>query len=337
MAASSKTPAPASPSASVLLVSSLNEILLLHRVRSSSSFPSAHVFPGGNVDEFHDGDEGLYDSEKRHEDGPAYRKAATRETFEESGILLAKDVEIGDRERNEGRKRVHAREMRFGEWLNGRGGVPDVDGLIPFTRWITPTYLPKRFTTQMYLYFLPLSTRDKGLKSIPGGTIDGPKEFTVPEPTSDGGIEHTAARFLPPSQWLSMQMQGEIILPPPQVYLLSLIDLFLKPASDVKVLEEQRRRLMEFVESDERQTPFSQMCISPVMIRRQKSDGRSVLALHDPGYELRNTNRKGDDCRVVLSKFGTNGAPKSVEVRWKNEVLAEERKWDGQHESKGKL
>ncbi|KAK5242169.1 hypothetical protein LTR40_012886, partial [Exophiala xenobiotica] len=40
-----KAPKPASPSASVILVSPSNEILLLHRVQTSSAFPSAHVFP----------------------------------------------------------------------------------------------------------------------------------------------------------------------------------------------------------------------------------------------------------------------------------------------------
>ena len=129
MATSPKTPAVASPSASVLLISPLNEILLLHRVRSSSSFPSAHVFPGGNVDEFHDGNVGVHHSENRHEDSPAYKRAAIRETFEESGLLLAKDVEVGERQRKEGRKSVHARETRFGEWLNEQGGGPDAGKL----------------------------------------------------------------------------------------------------------------------------------------------------------------------------------------------------------------
>ena len=37
------------PSSSVLLVSPNNQVLLLQRVKQSSSFASAHVFPGGKI------------------------------------------------------------------------------------------------------------------------------------------------------------------------------------------------------------------------------------------------------------------------------------------------
>lgn len=128
----SKSPSTPRPSASVVLVSPRNEILLLHRVRSSNSFPSAHVFPGGNLDAFHDGDIPAPDHPTRHQDGPAYRMAAIREAFEESGILLARNngfgrlVEVENGERDEGRKRVHRGEVRFEKWLAGKGGRADV-------------------------------------------------------------------------------------------------------------------------------------------------------------------------------------------------------------------
>ena len=44
-----KAPAIPRPSASVLLVSPNNQVLLLQRVKQSSSFASAHVFPGGKI------------------------------------------------------------------------------------------------------------------------------------------------------------------------------------------------------------------------------------------------------------------------------------------------
>lgn len=61
-----------------------------------------------------------------------------RECFEESGILLARGeggkgglVEIGEGEREEGRRGVHGGEVRFGEWVAGRqGAVPDL-GMFP--------------------------------------------------------------------------------------------------------------------------------------------------------------------------------------------------------------
>ncbi len=116
---------------SVLLISPQNEILLLHRVRNSSSFASAHVFPGGNLEAFHDGAVPTPEDPARHEDGEAYRLAAIRETFEESGILLAKNagfgrlIEVQDDEREEGRKAIHSGEAEFRKWLAAKGGRPD--------------------------------------------------------------------------------------------------------------------------------------------------------------------------------------------------------------------
>ncbi len=120
---------PPSPSSSVVLLSPSNEVLLLHRVKTSSSFASAHVFPGGNVDPYHDGDVAPEGNPDRHKDGPAYRLCAIRETFEESGILLAKKdgklLELPEKEREEARKQIHARKIKFGDWLDSLGATPD--------------------------------------------------------------------------------------------------------------------------------------------------------------------------------------------------------------------
>ncbi len=120
---------PPSPSSSVVLLSPSNEVLLLHRVKTSSSFASAHVFPGGNVDPFHDGEVAPVGNADRHKDGPAYRLCAIRETFEESGILLAKKdgklLELPDKEKDEARKKIHAREIKFCDWLDSLGATPD--------------------------------------------------------------------------------------------------------------------------------------------------------------------------------------------------------------------
>lgn len=58
----------------------------------------------------------------------------------------------------------------------------------------------------------------------------------------------------------------------------------------------------------------------------RKSDGRSVLALGKPGQELEWSGRSGDPERVVLVRFSKEG-PRDVEVRWKKDVLEEERAW----------
>jgi 8-oxo-dGTP pyrophosphatase MutT (NUDIX family) len=130
-----REPAVPRPSASVLLVSPQNQFLLLQRVKQSSSFASAHVFPGGNVSTFHDGEVPGPESPDRHVDSDVYRMAAIRETFEESGIILARNsgfgrlIEVPEAEREEGRRQVHSNKVKFESWLAGKGGKADIGNL----------------------------------------------------------------------------------------------------------------------------------------------------------------------------------------------------------------
>lgn len=61
-----------------------------------------------------------------------YRLAAIRETFEESGILLARNngfgrlIEVEDSEREDGRKQIHANKVEFPKWLASKGGRADI-------------------------------------------------------------------------------------------------------------------------------------------------------------------------------------------------------------------
>ena len=200
-------------------------------------------------------------------------------------------------------------------------------GLIPFTRWITPTNVPKRFTTQMYLYLLPVSQ-----KSVPS-------ELIVPTP--DGNVEHTAAQFAPSQTFLQNAADGSIILFPPQVYLMKLLTRFLTGATSS--LEEgplhytgQRKKLLSFLrrrvtaETDKgkdhptAQISWADKCISPHNLLFREDDKRVVLGLDKPGPELEGSGRGGDWERVVLVRFGKEG-PTNVEVRMREEVLAEEK------------
>ncbi len=116
---------------SVVLVSPRNQILLLHRVQTSTAFPSAHVFPGGTLSSFHDGAFPAPEDVAIHNDSEAYRLAAIRETFEETGILLARSspsgrlIELEGSERARGRKNVHQGETPFLKWLARHGAMPD--------------------------------------------------------------------------------------------------------------------------------------------------------------------------------------------------------------------
>ncbi len=126
---------------SIILLSPTNQVLLLHRVGHSNNYPSAHVFPGGNLSEFHETDIPPPGSPERHADGRAYRLASIRETFEESGILLARQRGAGGngpllnvplKEKAEGRKKIRNNGVRFEEWVSQLSGVPDV-GKCPTT------------------------------------------------------------------------------------------------------------------------------------------------------------------------------------------------------------
>ncbi|CZT03024.1 related to NUDIX family hydrolase [Rhynchosporium agropyri] len=320
------------PSASILLISPKNEILLLHRVRTSSSFPSAHVFPGGNLSASQDGDIPAADDAERHVDGRAYRVGAIRECFEESGILLARKrdgeglLEVEEESRENGRKDVHANKVGFEDWVKEQGGVLDIDSLQPFTRWVTPTNLPKRFTTQMYIYFLPLP-----LTSSLSSTSSLPTQSVIPPPTSDGGLEHTAALFAPCSTWLQQARSNEIILFPPQFYLMYLLAPFLTPSTSTSPLstsqlQSQRNAVLEFLKGDGgdgKGIKWADKAICPIGLMMRKSDQRSVLSLDKPGPELKDSGRRGDEKRVVLVKFGKEG-PRDVDVWERKEVLEEQ-------------
>lgn len=317
----------------------------------------------------HDGAIPDVDSPGRHQDGPAYRLAAIRETFEECGILLAKSkatgklfTDISDSEREQGRRAVHSGKTTFTDLLSQWGAVPDTESLIPFTRWITPPNVPKRFSTQMYLYFLPLNSTSPTKKSAPAGTppgsgVEEEDELVIPNPTHDGGIEHTAARFLPPNKWISLARQNRIILFPPQFFLTLLLAPYLSasvtsPSSPVPGTAElalEREKLLDFLAKPRSyagrpEVSFAEACISPVVLGKGEYGDRAqdgvggvvdkhtaVLVLDRPGREVEAQSagggageRKGLREWVVTTKFKGEG-PRDVDVRRREEVLGEEK------------
>lgn len=203
------------------------------------------------------------------------------------------------------------------------------ENLIPWTRWITPRNLPKRFTTQMYLYFLPLS-RDPISSS-----------FLVPTP--DDGVEHTAALFASPQTFLSQAAAGKIILFPPQYYLMSLLTKFL-PAENAGYgplhYASQRRKIVDFLGSvptaetekgrghPTARIPWAEKVMSPTSLFVRQADGRAVLGIDKPGADLQDEGRGGDWERVVLARFTKRG-PVEVEVRDREEMFEEERGYQG--------
>jgi 8-oxo-dGTP pyrophosphatase MutT (NUDIX family) len=308
-----KSPKPASPSASTIVVSPTNEILLLHRVQTSSAFPSAHVFPGGNL-EASDGELPADPRDvNRHRDSLAYRTGAIRELFEETGVLLARSsstakslLRISRETRRTGREDVHGHKIQFKDWLKQTAGpdaVLDTDRLIPFSHWVTPPNVPKRFTTQMYIYFVDPS--EQGNPSV--------------RATADK-IETMAPEWRTARDWLSRARSGEIILFPPQFLLLYLASEVLDGPGDSPEDILRKRDVLKQKIADGR---WGEKYISPIGTSFG-DDGRSVLVLDKPGPELKDSGLKGDDEYVVLVKFRKEG-PRDVEVGLRKDVLKDRR------------
>jgi 8-oxo-dGTP pyrophosphatase MutT (NUDIX family) len=93
----------------------------------------------------------------------SFRIAAIRETFEESGILLARPrgsknlvdakraAEIASRYRTA----LAERKVRFLDVLAESNMVLALDELVPYARWITPEAMPKRYDTWFFLAAAP--------------------------------------------------------------------------------------------------------------------------------------------------------------------------------------
>lgn len=204
--------------------------------------------------------------------------------------------------------------------------------------------MPKRFTTQMYIYFLPtLSGTPLSANGQPNSNAeDFEPEVSIPTPTTDGGVEHTTARFLPASVWLRLAQEGRIILFPPQFFLLHQaaqhFDNLTAPTAYGSItrdtvpreeLEVRRKRLVDFIKSGS--PPWTEKCISPTVQPprggKRRQDGRVVLGLERPGPELEaaKLGRKGHHEDCVLVDFRKEG-PRRVAVISREEAMQPESK-----------
>jgi len=188
------------------------------------------------------------------------------------------------------------------------------DSLVPFSHWITPIAFPKRFTTQIYIYFLPLLGAANG-QVVEDLTAE--QESQVQEPTSDGGIEILEARFLPATEWLRLARMGEIIMLAPQVLLLTFVGHFLdQPESQLQASTTRRSELLKFIYSGNPPWTCKYICPRPI---GQVADGRGIFALDHAGPELEGSDKKGEPDRVVLYR-ATKEGPREVEIRWGRDV-----------------
>jgi 8-oxo-dGTP pyrophosphatase MutT (NUDIX family) len=134
--------------------------------------------------------------------------AAVRETFEESGVLLAgptpdtvvDDTTGDDWERD--RSALVDRELSFADFLHRRDLVLRADLLAAWAHWITPVFEPKRFDTRFFVAVLPQGqvTRDVSTESDRVGWMR-PQEAIA-------SVDERRMQMLPPTYVTVMDMAG---------------------------------------------------------------------------------------------------------------------------------
>ncbi|HEY2442756.1 MAG TPA: NUDIX hydrolase [Streptosporangiaceae bacterium] len=183
------------------------EVYMLRRKQSMPFAPGASVFPGGSVDR-RDSDSEVAWS------GPGVAQwarwlgtsaelargllcAAVRETFEESGVLLAGPAAGGvtlppAAELEPDRLALLDRSLSLAEMLARRGLVLRSDLLKPWAQWITPAAETRRYDARFFAALLPAGQQ-----------------------TADIRDEADQVGWLPPADVLAAAARREVTLMPP--------------------------------------------------------------------------------------------------------------------------
>lgn len=193
------------------------EILLVRRSRSAGFVPGAYVFPGGRVDpadasprllaRVRSGDVAHVEERlapSRGVERPmAYWLAAVRETFEETGILLAENdsgpmpTAAENDELDAIRRELMARKLTMAEALERLDARIGLSRVVYLARWVTPEAEPRRYDTRFFAAWVSAGTK---------AVIDT--------------REMTDAVWLSPGEALRRQADGELPMVFPTVHTL---------------------------------------------------------------------------------------------------------------------
>jgi 8-oxo-dGTP pyrophosphatase MutT (NUDIX family) len=252
------TPVAARDAATVVLLrDDPLEVYLLRRKATMAFAAGAYVFPGGSVDP-RDADHavawaGPSPADWGKEFGvdvPAARAlvcAAVRETFEESGVLLAgpgPETVVADTTGDDweaDRLALIARTLSFADFLDRRGLVVRSDLLKAWAHWITPEIETRRYDTRFFVAALPEGQR-----------------------TRDVGGEADTVVWTTPAEALARARTGEIRLMPPTFHTLTEMAAF--------------ERIDRVFATDQKITPF--------MPSATEVDGQIVLVVPEIDYRL---------------------------------------------------
>lgn len=189
LAAGELTPVAPRRAATVMLLRDTEHGPAVHMLRRSASMAfagGAYAYPGGSVDPRDArpvecaGPTGAEWARRFGTDEDTARSlvcAAVRETFEESGVLLAGPDErtvVADTTGEEwetDRAALVAHELSFADFLNRRGLVLRGDLLGAWARWITPEFEQRRYDTWFFVAALPEGQRTRNASTEADRTV----------------------------------------------------------------------------------------------------------------------------------------------------------------------
>jgi 8-oxo-dGTP pyrophosphatase MutT (NUDIX family) len=212
------------------------EAFLLRRTDALEFAPGACVFPGGSVDEL-DGGQGvgwagrspaefaeLLGTSAEH--ACALVCAAVRETFEESGVLLAgpspAELIRDSAALAQDRRALLDGSVSLGELLSRRSLMLRADLLTPWARWVTPEFSPRRFDTWFFASAMPPGQ----VTAVTGGA-------------HPGAAESVSGAWMRPPDALQAARAGQITLLPPTAVTLAELAAY----RDVASILAQRRAI----------------------------------------------------------------------------------------------
>lgn len=214
-------PSPDTPTAG-----SASEVYLLRRHASMDFAGGMCVFPGGGVDrrDFEYSRAWTGQSPERWaeqlacstQQARALLCAAVRETFEESGVLLAgasADEVVGDTtgaDWEADRAALESRDLSMSDFLARRELVLRTDLLGAYAAWTTPVFEPKRFATWFFVAVLPPGQRTRDVSR------ESEEAMWVPADQAVARVDSGAVSMLPPTYVTCLDVAR---LGPPQAVL----------------------------------------------------------------------------------------------------------------------
>ena len=187
------------------------EVFMVKRHGKSGFMASAHVFPGGVLEDDDASVASRCDGRSPAECAMALGEAdeslafsahvaAIRETFEETAMLLCASAAIDEDERTRTRDELNETSLTFEAVLKRFDVRLMLSDLHPFARWITPVVERRRYDTHFFL------------------TVADEHESGVHDER-----EVTAGEWMTPKAALHAAENKELILPPPTLHTLMLL------------------------------------------------------------------------------------------------------------------